>query len=109
TTEIHAQVACRLNDGVDGTAGGRLVAPLRTTQADGLAGDDAGDRVPHVHRVGVHDPGHGLGVRVDVRGRDVPLGADEHADLGGEAAGQPLDLMRRQLLGVDDDAALAAA
>ena len=30
-------------------------------------------------------------------------------DLGGEAAGQALQLLQRELLGVDDDAALAAA
>ena len=33
------------------------------------------------------------GVGVDVRRRDVALGADEDADLGREAAGQALELL----------------
>ena len=37
------------------------------------------------------------------------LGADDDADLGRVAAGQALELLVRELLGVDDDAALAAA
>ena len=41
--------------------------------------------------------------------RDVPLGADEDLDLGREPAGQALELLLAELLGVDDDAALAAA
>jgi hypothetical protein len=40
---------------------------------------------------------------------NVLLGADEDADLGREAAGQALDFAQAELLGVDDDAALAAA
>ena len=62
-----------------------------------------------MHRVGVHHPGHDLGVGVDVRRRDVLLGPDEDLDLGEEAAGQALELLLAELLGVDDDAALAAA
>ena len=99
----------RLDDRVDAAAGRRLVAALRAAEADRLAGDDAGDRVAGVHRVGVHHPGHDLGVGVDVRRRDVLLGSDEDLDLGEEAAGQALELLLAELLGVDDDAALAAA
>jgi len=62
-----------------------------------------------MHRVGVHHPGHDLRRRVDVGGRDVSLGADEDADLGRVAPGERLELLERELLGVDDDAALAAA
>ena len=51
----------RLDDAVDGAAGGRLVAALRAAEADRLAGDDARDGVPDVHRVRVHDPGHRSG------------------------------------------------
>ena len=91
--QVHAQVARRLDDRVDAAAGRRLVAALRAAEADRLAGDDARDRVADVHRVGVHHPGHDLGVGVDVRRRDVLLGADEDLDLGGEAAGQALELL----------------
>ncbi len=91
--QVHAEVAGGLDDAVDAAAGGRLVATLRAAEADRLAGDDARDGVAGVHRVGVHHPGHDLGVGVDVRGRDVLLGADEDLDLGEEAAGQPLELL----------------
>ena len=90
-------------------AGRRLVAALGAAEADRLAGHDAGHRVAGVHRVGVHHPGHDLGVRVDVGGGDVALRTDQDLDLGREAAGQRLDLLQGQLLGIDDDAALAAA
>ena len=107
--QVEAAVGGRLDDAVHGAAGGRLVAALGAAQGDRLAGDHARDGVPDVHRVGVHDPGHRLGVGVHVRRRDVLLRADDDADLGGVAPGQPLELLERQLLGVDDDAALAAA
>ncbi len=49
------------------------------------------------------------GVGVDVRRRDVALGPDDDADLGRVAPGQALELALRELLGIDDHAALAAA
>ena len=107
--QVHPEVARRLDDGVDAATGRRLVAALGAAEADRLAGDDARDGVARVHRIGVHHPGHDLGVGVDVRGRDVLLGADQDLDLGEEAAGQALELLLAELLGIDDDAALAAA
>ena len=95
----RCQVAGGLDDAVDGATGGGLVAAFGAAQADRLAGDDARDRVALVHRVGVHDPGHDLGVGVDVRGRDVLLGADEDLDLGGEPAGERLELLQASFLG----------
>src|SRR5207342_758976 len=107
--QVHPEVGCRLDDAVHGAAGRRLVATLRATERDRLAGDDARDGVPDVHRVGVHDPGHRLGVRVHVRGGDVPLRPDDDADLGRVTPGQALELLVGQLLRVDDDATLATA
>ena len=107
--QVHAEVRDRLDDAEDRAAGRRLVAAFGAAQADRLAGHDARDRVARVHRIGVHHPGHDLGVGVDVRGRDVLLGADEDLDLGEEPAGQALELLLAELLGIDDDAALAAA
>ena len=93
------EVAGGLHDAEHRAAGGRLVAALGAAEADRLAGDDARDRVADVHRVGVHHPGHDLGVGVDVRRRDVLLGTDEDLDLGGEAAGQALQLLLASCLG----------
>ena len=85
--QVHPVVAGRLDDAVDRPARRGLVPALRAAEADRLAGHDARDRVARVHRVGVHQPGHDLGVRVDVRGGDVPLGADEDLDLGRRSGG----------------------
>ena len=104
----HAQVRRRRLDAIDGASGGRLGATLGATQRDRLARDDAGHGVSRVHRVGVHHPGHDLGIGVDVGCRDVLLGTDEHAQLGREAARQALQLTLGELLGVDHHAALAA-
>ena len=65
--------------------------------------------IAHGHGVGVHDPGHGLGVRVDVGGGDVAVGADDDRDLGGVAAGHALQLAAGHALGVAGHAALAPA
>src|SRR6266566_1967128 len=107
--QLDPEMAGCLDDAIDGATGGRLVATLRPAEADRLAGHDARDRVADVHRVGVHHPRHDLGVRVDVRGRDVLLGANEDLDLGEEATGQGLELLLAELLRIDDDATLAAA
>src|SRR6185369_13037772 len=107
--QVHPEMARRLDDRVHAATGRRLVAAFGATEADGLAGDDARDRVARVHGIGVHHPGHDLGVGVDVRRRDVLLGSDEDLDLGEKAAGQALELLLAELLGIDDDATLAAA
>jgi hypothetical protein len=65
--------------------------------------------VADVHAVGVHDPGHDLGVGVDVGRGDVLVGADGIDDLGDVAARQRLQLAPRHPRRVADDAALAAA
>ena len=100
---------CPLQEREDRAARRRLVAAERATDGDRLAGHHSGDRVPVVHGVGVHDPGHGLGVGIHVGRGDVAVGTDERADLRREPAGEPLDLPNAQLLGVDNDAALGTA
>ena len=64
----------RLLDGENASPPGRLVPALRSAQHQRLAGDHPGHRVPDVHRVGVHQPGHDLRVRVDVRRGNVLVG-----------------------------------
>ena len=102
-----------LVDGIDHALAGRLVAAHRAARTERLAGDDTahgvlvlGARAVHV---GVHHPDHGLGVGAHVGGGDVILGADVGAEVVGEAAGDPLELRLRVVLGVDPDAALGAA
>ena len=107
--DVHPDLSDGLEDAIDRSARGGFVSALRPAQADRLAGDDARHGVADVHGIRVHHPGHDLGVRVDVRGRDVLFRADEDLDLGEEPTGQRLELLLAELLRVDDDAALAAA
>src|SRR5207237_9966763 len=90
-------------------AAGRLEAPERAANLDGLAGYHTQHRVAVVHGISVHDPGHDLWVRVHVGRRDVAMGRHEDRNLGGVAARQPFEFTQRQLLGVYDHAALGAA
>ncbi len=60
-------------------------------------------------RILVHHPGHDLGGGVDVRRRHVLLRADDPPDLVDVGPAQPLQFTLGHLLGVADDAALAAA
>jgi hypothetical protein len=62
-----------------------------------------------LHRVGIHEPRHGLLVRADVGGGNVVRGTDKRADLAGVAAGHPLEFGGAVTAGVDADATLGAA
>ena len=105
----HAEVLEGLiGDDRDAAAGG-FAAAAGAAEGDGLAGDDGGDGLAHVHGVGVHDPGHGLLVGVHVGGGDVFFRADELDERGGVAAGHAFELALGHGLGIADDAALGAA
>src|SRR5258708_1983995 len=92
----------------DATPGG-LHAPFAAADGGRLAGDARRNREAVMHGVGVHDPGHDLGIRVDVWRRDVAVGTDHAGDLRGVAAGEALQLATTELAWVQDDAALGAA
>ena len=64
---------------------------------------------PHVHGVGVHDPGHRLLVGVHVGRGNILFRADELDDLGCVAARHALQFALAHLFGIADDAALGAA
>src|SRR5207244_10127508 len=83
-------------------AASRAAAPTR------FAGRDRRHRVAGLHADRVHHPGHDLGVGVDVRSGDVAIRADDDADLARVAAGEILELVAAEILGVDDDATLGA-
>ncbi len=63
----------------------------------------------HVHGVGIHDPGHGLLIGVDVGRGNILLRPDEVDDLRRVAARHALQFALAHRLGVADDAALGAA
>ena len=88
---------------------GRLFASMGAADLDRFSGDDRRDRVATMHGVGVHDPGHHLGVGPDIGRWDVAFRPDEGADLGGVAAGHFFKLARAQRSRVDDDPPFGAA
>src|SRR5205085_1100657 len=108
-TRVDAGLLKRLERGDQYAATGRARPALGPTHADGLAGDDTGHGVAEVHRVGVHEPGHRLLVRADVRRWDVLLRPDDRADLAGVAPRDPLELRLAVEPRVDRDATLRPA
>ncbi len=90
-------------------ASGSLAPSSGSADIERLAGDYAGDGLPHVHGVGVHDPGHDLFVGIHVGGGNVFFGANELDQLRGVTAGHPLQLAHAHLFGVADDSTLGSA
>ena len=103
------EMLARALDGVEDAAAGGFVAAQRSAQADGLARDHAGNGIALGHAVGVHDPGHGLRVGVDVGRGNVLLRPDERQNRAGVAARHPFQLALRHLFGIAGDAAFGAA
>src|SRR5262249_14582998 len=90
-------------------ATGGLATAARAANVDGLAGNDSGHGLAHVHGVGVHHTCHGLFVGIHVRSGNVLFRAQEFDELGGVAPGEVFQLGKSQLLGINNDAALGAA
>ncbi len=63
---------------------------------------------PH-HRVGIHDPGHRLRIRVHIRRWNVLIRPDQRQNLAGIPAGHALQFALRHPLRVADYSALGAA
>ena len=74
-----------------------------------LARHHAGDRIALGHAVGIHDPGHGLRVGINIGRRNVLLRPDQRQNGAGIAAGHALQFTLRHVLGIAGDSALAAA
>src|SRR5207245_4310481 len=79
-------LACLFDD-IKKAASGGFSASFGTTNRNGLAGNDAMGSVADGHGVGIHDPSHGLRVRVDVGRGNVLRRTDERETLAGVAAG----------------------
>ena len=86
----------RLVDHHDDADPGRLRAKHRPADRQRLPGHDLRHRVPDLHRVRVHHPGHRLLVGGHVRSGDVALGPDDRQELRGEAPRQALALCHRR-------------
>ena len=106
---LHAELGDSAFAGNHQTPASGFLAAARAAERERFAGDDGRGGVAHVHRVGVHDPGHGLLVGAQVRSWDVALGPDKLYDLRGIAAGNALDLAHGKLGRVADNTTLRAA
>src|SRR5690606_16165452 len=91
-------------DHVHAAAGG-FHAAQTAADGDGLAGDHAGGGAAVVHGVGVHHPGHGLRVGVDIGSGNILVRPDDHANFAGVAARNALELCTGVVARVDADAA----
>ena len=89
---------------------GGFVAAQRAAQGERLAGDHARHRVARMHAVYLSIIQAMIWQLVFTSGAGMSRSGPMMAlDLGDEAAAQPLQFAHAELLGVDDDAALAAA
>ena len=61
-----------------------------------------------MHRIGIHDPSHDLGVGANIWRGDIALRADKTADLGRITARHLFQLLQAQRFGVDNDATFGA-
>ena len=106
---IQTESAQRLHGDDHAAAAGGLGAAARAAQRERLAGNHGGGGLALVHRVGIHDPGHGLRIGVDVRRGHVAVRTDDVHDFGCVAAGDALQFAGRKQIGIADHAAFAAA
>ena len=106
---LHAEFCERLVADDHQAAAGGLAAALRAAHLNRLAGDHGGGGAPHVHRVGVHDPGHDLLVGAQVRRRNVALGTEPLDQFGCVAPRDAFEFAAREFGGIADDAALGSA
>jgi hypothetical protein len=107
--ELEAGPPGSLGDDVNDALAGGVGAAGGTADRQRLPGHDAGHRVAAVHGHRVHDPGHRLRVRSDVRRGNVRFGTDDPLELRGKSPGQRLELRAAELMWVDGHAALGPA
>ena len=99
----------RFFDDVEQAAGGGLAAALRTPDRNGFAGDDAMGGMADGHGIGVHDPGHGLRVGVNIRRGNVHGRSDDRQNFAGVTARHAFELTLGHALGIANHAALGAS
>src|SRR6185369_952718 len=96
-------------DRVKRTARGCLVATLRAAERQRLTGNYAEFSVAVHHGNCVHDPGHGLRIRVNIGRRDVSIRPDDWSDLESIPAREPFEFSLRHALRITNYAALSSS
>src|SRR5215469_598998 len=62
-----------------------------------------------VHGIGIHDPGHDLGIRVHIWSGNITIGANQDRNLGSIAACKTFEFGARELVWIADDTAFSAS
>src|SRR5215510_351783 len=88
----HLESLAGFVDNKQYAAAGSLAPARGAAEVYWLPGYHCVNGVPRVHRVGVHDPGHGLFVGVHVRSGNISLRSDEVAKLCRVASCHPFEL-----------------
>src|SRR5688572_25981625 len=108
-SRCHLEALYGFVDNKKYAAARRFTPARRAAEVDGLSSDHSRDGMTSVHRVSVHDPGHGLLVGIHVRSRHVLFWSNEVDQLCGITPRHPLELTHRHDLWIADDSALGAA
>ena len=80
---------------VDHAASGGFFATQTPSDRKGFARDRPGDGESHLLAVGVHEPGHDLLVRADVRGGNIFVRADQRKDFSRISSGETFQFGER--------------
>ncbi len=91
-TDVQLQVAEGFEGHAHHTPAGGVFTSETPSDRKRFTRDDARNRVSDLLTVGIHDPGHDLGVGADVRSRHVLFRPDQRENLCRIATGEPLEL-----------------
>src|SRR5579884_4052405 len=86
-----------------------LQPPLTATNRQRLTCDDCRDRIPFMHRVGVHDPAHNLWISVHIGGGNIAIGADENRNLCCIATREAFEFSASHGFGITNDPAFCSS
>ena len=106
---FHAELCQRLVPANHHAASRRFAASARAAQFNRLAGYDRRRRLPMMHRVRIHHPGHRLLARAHIRRGNIALRPKPIDQFGGIAPRQTFQLAARHLARIADNSALSSA
>src|SRR5437763_16136627 len=77
---------------------GSFSASMGAAQFERLPGDHSRDRMAHMHGVGIHDPGHDLLVRINVRTGNIFFRTQDLHELRSVPSGESLEFTLGQVV-----------
>ena len=88
-------------------SGRRFISAAGPSQGYGLAGNHSQDGMANGHGIGIHDPGHRLGICVDIRSGNIPVWANHYQNLKSVTPGETFQFALRHALGIANHSALS--